>query len=173
MAAGGARPGVVLGAMEVGRRAGPEASAALLRAFLRRGYRLIDTAYMYAGGESERILGTLLAGGTEPGTAGVGGGRPQRKGVSPEEKGLPWQADTVPEEKGLLLGPFPEEKGLPCQADTVPEEKGLPRGPFPEEKGIPCQADAVPEKGLHWGPFPEERRGVFPARLTLSVRRRD
>ncbi|KAM6241084.1 aflatoxin B1 aldehyde reductase member 2 isoform 2-T2 [Porphyrio hochstetteri] len=60
-----ARPGVVLGAMEMGRRAGPEASAALLRAFLQRGYCLLDTAYMYAGGESERILGTLLAGGTE------------------------------------------------------------------------------------------------------------
>ncbi|KAM6336804.1 LOW QUALITY PROTEIN: aflatoxin B1 aldehyde reductase member 4-like [Alca torda] len=60
MAGGGARPGVVLGAMG-GRRAGPEASAALLRAFLRRGYRLLDTAYMYAGG-SERT-GTLLAGG--------------------------------------------------------------------------------------------------------------
>ncbi|KAM8990177.1 aflatoxin B1 aldehyde reductase member 2 [Ara ararauna] len=66
MAAGGARPAVVLGAMEMGRRAGPEASAALLRAFLRRGHRLLDTAHMYAGGESEKILGALLAAGTEP-----------------------------------------------------------------------------------------------------------
>ncbi|NXA76797.1 ARK72 reductase, partial [Thryothorus ludovicianus] len=55
-----------LGAMEMGRRAGPEASAELLRAFLRRRHRLLDTAFMYAGGESERILGALLAGGTEP-----------------------------------------------------------------------------------------------------------
>lgn len=72
MAAGGARPAVVLGAMEMGRRAGPEASAALLRAFLSRGHRLVDTAYMYAAGESEKILGALLAAGTESGTAGDG-----------------------------------------------------------------------------------------------------
>lgn len=71
MAAGGARPGIVLGAMEMGRRAGPEASSAMLRAFLRRGHRLLDTAYMYAGGESERILGTLLAGGEQSGTGRV------------------------------------------------------------------------------------------------------
>ncbi|NWQ81693.1 ARK72 reductase, partial [Columbina picui] len=88
MAASGARPAVVLGAMDMGRRAGPEVSATLLRAFLRRGYRLVDTAYMYAGGESERILGALLAGGTEPGTAGaVGMGRFVRRKVLPEEKG--------------------------------------------------------------------------------------
>lgn len=71
MAAGGARPGIVLGAMEMGRRAGPEASSAMLRAFLRRGHRLLDTAYMYAGGESERILGTLLAGGEQSGMGRV------------------------------------------------------------------------------------------------------
>lgn len=72
LAGGGARPAVVLGTMEMGRRADPEASAELLRAFLRRRYRLLDTAFMYAGGESERILGALLAGGTERGTAAEG-----------------------------------------------------------------------------------------------------
>ncbi|NXU93095.1 ARK74 reductase, partial [Xiphorhynchus elegans] len=64
--AGGPRPAVVLGTMEMGRRAGQEASAELLRAFLQRRHRLLDTAFMYAGGESERILGALLQGGTEP-----------------------------------------------------------------------------------------------------------
>ncbi|XP_025968283.2 aflatoxin B1 aldehyde reductase member 3-like [Dromaius novaehollandiae] len=61
MAAAGARPLTVLGTMEMGRRAGPEASAAMLRAFLARGLRLLDTAYIYADGSSEQILGTLLA----------------------------------------------------------------------------------------------------------------
>ncbi|XP_015268082.1 PREDICTED: aflatoxin B1 aldehyde reductase member 2 isoform X2 [Gekko japonicus] len=51
----------VLGTMEFGRRAGAEASGAMLKAFLGRGHRELDTAHMYAGGESERILGALLA----------------------------------------------------------------------------------------------------------------
>lgn len=92
VAGGGARPGVVLGAMEMGRRAGPEASAELLRAFLRRRHRLLDTAFMYAGGESERILGALLAGGTEPGTAAEGGlpsGHRGCLGSGCEERALP------------------------------------------------------------------------------------
>uniref|UniRef100_A0A8C6ZHH6 Aflatoxin B1 aldehyde reductase member 2-like n=1 Tax=Nothoprocta perdicaria TaxID=30464 RepID=A0A8C6ZHH6_NOTPE len=65
-AAGRARPATVLGAMEMGRRAGPELSAALLRAYVARGHRLLDTAAMYADGGSERILGSLLAGGGAP-----------------------------------------------------------------------------------------------------------
>ncbi|XP_031469104.1 aflatoxin B1 aldehyde reductase member 2 [Phasianus colchicus] len=79
--AGGARPGIVLGAMEMGRRAGPEASSAMLRAFLRRGHRLLDTAHMYAGGESERILGTLLAGGEQS--------------VEVATKANPWEGKTL------------------------------------------------------------------------------
>uniref|UniRef100_A0A8C3CQL6 Aldo-keto reductase family 7 like (gene/pseudogene) n=1 Tax=Cairina moschata TaxID=8855 RepID=A0A8C3CQL6_CAIMO len=63
MAARGGRPAVVLGAMELGRRVALEGSAPLLDAFVRRGHRLLDTAHMYAGGESERILGSLLAAG--------------------------------------------------------------------------------------------------------------
>ncbi|XP_030393526.1 aflatoxin B1 aldehyde reductase member 2 [Gopherus evgoodei] len=57
------RPASVLGTMEFGRRTDQEASGALLRAFLERGHRELDTAHMYAGGASERILGALLAGG--------------------------------------------------------------------------------------------------------------
>uniref|UniRef100_A0ABM5EKA9 Aflatoxin B1 aldehyde reductase member 4-like isoform X2 n=1 Tax=Pogona vitticeps TaxID=103695 RepID=A0ABM5EKA9_9SAUR len=52
--------GSVLGTMEFGRRAEREASGALLRAFLDRGHGEVDCAHMYAGGESERILGELL-----------------------------------------------------------------------------------------------------------------
>ncbi|XP_063001364.1 aflatoxin B1 aldehyde reductase member 2 [Elgaria multicarinata webbii] len=51
----------VLGTMEFGRRAGPEASGAMVRAFLARGHCELDTAHIYAGGESERILGAWLA----------------------------------------------------------------------------------------------------------------
>ncbi|XP_028597419.2 aflatoxin B1 aldehyde reductase member 4-like isoform X2 [Podarcis muralis] len=51
----------VLGTMEFGRRADAAASGAMLRAFLARGHCEVDTAHMYAGGESERILGAWLA----------------------------------------------------------------------------------------------------------------
>nr|XP_020637636.1 aflatoxin B1 aldehyde reductase member 2-like [Pogona vitticeps] len=45
---------------EVGRASSSRCSGALLRAFLDRGHGEVDCAYMYAGGESERILGELL-----------------------------------------------------------------------------------------------------------------
>lgn len=128
VASSGARPAVVLGAMEMGRRAGPEASAELLRAFLRRRHRLLDTAFMYAGGESERILGELLAGSTEPGTAAEGG--------------LPSGARGCPRGTGAASGPCerrarcPEEKGTLCRADTVPEDEGFGQGSFCEERGL-------------------------------------
>ncbi|KAM6434951.1 aflatoxin B1 aldehyde reductase member 2-like [Liasis olivaceus] len=81
-----AGPGVrsVLGTMEFGRRAGQEASGALLRAFLARGHGQLDTAHMYAGGESERILGALLA--AEPGAAGT---------VTIATKANPWEGKTL------------------------------------------------------------------------------
>ncbi|XP_058017107.1 aflatoxin B1 aldehyde reductase member 2 isoform X2 [Ahaetulla prasina] len=83
MAAG---PGVrsVLGTMEFGRRAGPEASGAMLRAFLARGHSQLDTAHMYAGGESERIVGALLA--AQPGAEGR---------VKIATKANPWDGKTL------------------------------------------------------------------------------
>ncbi|NWZ23073.1 ARK72 reductase, partial [Asarcornis scutulata] len=81
MAARGARPAVVLGAMELGRRVTPEGSAPLLSAFVRRGHRLLDTAHMYAGGESERILGSLLAAGEHS--------------VEVATKANPWEGNTL------------------------------------------------------------------------------
>ncbi|XP_074831952.1 aflatoxin B1 aldehyde reductase member 2 [Carettochelys insculpta] len=75
------RPASVLGTMEFGRRLDQEASGALLRAFLARGHRELDTAHMYAGGASERILGALLAGG---GTA-----------VKMATKANPWEGKTL------------------------------------------------------------------------------
>ncbi|XP_042333931.1 aflatoxin B1 aldehyde reductase member 4-like [Sceloporus undulatus] len=57
----GARVRTVLGAMDFGRRASEETSEAMLKAFLARGHREVDTAHIYAKGESERILGDLLA----------------------------------------------------------------------------------------------------------------
>nr|XP_056721454.1 aflatoxin B1 aldehyde reductase member 2 [Euleptes europaea] len=72
----------VLGVMEFGNRAGLDASRAMLRAFLDHGHCELDTAHIYAGGESERILGTLLA--TEPGGA-----------VKVATKANPWDGKTL------------------------------------------------------------------------------
>uniref|UniRef100_A0A8D2LAP2 Aldo-keto reductase family 7 like (gene/pseudogene) n=1 Tax=Varanus komodoensis TaxID=61221 RepID=A0A8D2LAP2_VARKO len=58
---GGGAVRSVLGTMEFGRRAERAACAAMLRAFLARGHCELDSAHMYAGGESERIVGALLA----------------------------------------------------------------------------------------------------------------
>ncbi|XP_058517005.1 aflatoxin B1 aldehyde reductase member 3-like [Ochotona princeps] len=49
----------ILGAMEFGRRMDQAASAASLRTFLDQGYNEIDTAFYYADGQSETILGGL------------------------------------------------------------------------------------------------------------------
>ncbi|XP_006883650.1 PREDICTED: aflatoxin B1 aldehyde reductase member 3 [Elephantulus edwardii] len=57
-----ARPGTVLGAMEMGRRMDPAASAESMRVFLERGYTEVDTAFIYADGQSESILGGLELG---------------------------------------------------------------------------------------------------------------
>ncbi|XP_067423633.1 aflatoxin B1 aldehyde reductase member 2 [Emydura macquarii macquarii] len=76
------RPASVLGTMEFGRRTEQEASGALLRAFLERGHRQLDTAHMYAGGASERILGALLAGGGGP-------------AVKVATKANPWEGKTL------------------------------------------------------------------------------
>ncbi|XP_006866467.1 PREDICTED: aflatoxin B1 aldehyde reductase member 2-like [Chrysochloris asiatica] len=61
LAASGAptRPSTVLGAMEMGRRMDAAASAEAVRAFLERGHKELDTAFVYADGQSESILGGL------------------------------------------------------------------------------------------------------------------
>ncbi|XP_070615573.1 aflatoxin B1 aldehyde reductase member 2 isoform X2 [Erythrolamprus reginae] len=84
MAAGSGGIRSVLGTMEFGRRAGPEASGAMLRAFLARGHSHLDTAHMYAGGESERIVGALLA--EQPGPEGK---------VKIATKANPWDGKTL------------------------------------------------------------------------------
>ncbi|KAM9736892.1 aflatoxin B1 aldehyde reductase member 3-like isoform 2-T2 [Dama dama] len=53
------RPATVLGAMEMGRRMDVPSSAAAVRSFLEHGHTEIDTAFVYADGQSESILGGL------------------------------------------------------------------------------------------------------------------
>ncbi|XP_020754894.2 aflatoxin B1 aldehyde reductase member 3-like [Odocoileus virginianus] len=53
------RPATVLGAMEMGRRMDVPSSAAAVRTFLEHGHTEIDTAFVYADGQSESILGGL------------------------------------------------------------------------------------------------------------------
>ncbi|XP_040843939.1 aflatoxin B1 aldehyde reductase member 3-like [Ochotona curzoniae] len=53
------QPATILGAMEMGQRLDAPASAALVHAFLDRGHKEIDTAFIYTDGQSETILGGL------------------------------------------------------------------------------------------------------------------
>ncbi|XP_043301656.1 aflatoxin B1 aldehyde reductase member 3-like isoform X1 [Cervus canadensis] len=53
------RPATVLGAVEMGRRMDVPSSAAAVRSFLEHGHTEIDTAFVYADGQSESILGGL------------------------------------------------------------------------------------------------------------------
>ncbi|XP_044301281.1 aflatoxin B1 aldehyde reductase member 2 [Varanus komodoensis] len=69
--------------MEFGRRAERAACAAMLRAFLARGHCELDSAHMYAGGESERIVGALLA------------EEPPRQAVRVATKANPWGGNTL------------------------------------------------------------------------------
>jgi aryl-alcohol dehydrogenase-like predicted oxidoreductase len=55
-------PTVMLGTMTFGDTAGPETAADIVAAALDAGVRWFDTANSYSDGESERILGRLLAG---------------------------------------------------------------------------------------------------------------
>ncbi|XP_030078282.1 aflatoxin B1 aldehyde reductase member 2 isoform X2 [Microcaecilia unicolor] len=55
-------PATVLGTMEFGRRTSADVSGEMCREFLARGHSELDTALMYADGESERILGKLALG---------------------------------------------------------------------------------------------------------------
>ncbi|KAM8926955.1 aflatoxin B1 aldehyde reductase member 2-like [Pelodytes ibericus] len=52
-------PHTVLGSMEFGRRMDAVASGEAVREFVRRGHEEVDTAFMYADGETERVLGGL------------------------------------------------------------------------------------------------------------------
>ncbi|XP_044523752.1 aflatoxin B1 aldehyde reductase member 2-like isoform X3 [Gracilinanus agilis] len=52
-------PASVLGTMEMGRRMDGSTSAAVVQAFLERGHRELDTAFMYSDGQSESIVGSL------------------------------------------------------------------------------------------------------------------
>ncbi|XP_003506935.2 aflatoxin B1 aldehyde reductase member 3 isoform X2 [Cricetulus griseus] len=52
-------PATVLGAMELGHSLDVTSSAAVVRAFLQGGHNEIDTAFVYAEGQSESILGGL------------------------------------------------------------------------------------------------------------------
>ncbi|XP_020828791.1 aflatoxin B1 aldehyde reductase member 4-like [Phascolarctos cinereus] len=54
-----ALPASVLGTMEMGRRMDGSASAAAVHAFLERGHRELDTAFMYSDGQSESIVGSM------------------------------------------------------------------------------------------------------------------
>uniref|UniRef100_A0A8C2YRI0 NADP-dependent oxidoreductase domain-containing protein n=1 Tax=Chinchilla lanigera TaxID=34839 RepID=A0A8C2YRI0_CHILA len=79
-----ARPGTVLGTMEMGRRMDASSSAASVRAFQERGYTELDTAFMYGDGQSESILGGL--------GLGLGG---KDCGVKIATKANPWDGKTL------------------------------------------------------------------------------
>lgn len=52
-------PVTLLGTMAFGGRADAEQTQEMVKAFLARGHRLVDTAFMYAEGKSETILGGI------------------------------------------------------------------------------------------------------------------
>lgn len=58
----GARPLVVLGAMNFGKRTDARTSESILARALERGVRVVDTANVYNDGQSETIVGKALAG---------------------------------------------------------------------------------------------------------------
>ncbi|XP_066462453.1 aflatoxin B1 aldehyde reductase member 2-like [Eleutherodactylus coqui] len=74
-----ALPRTVLGTMEFGRRMDAAASGAAVQEFLRRGHNQLDSAFMYADGETERVLGTLHLG----------------TGVKMATKANPWDGKTL------------------------------------------------------------------------------
>ncbi|XP_048417734.1 aflatoxin B1 aldehyde reductase member 3 isoform X1 [Stegostoma tigrinum] len=52
-------PRTVLGTMEFGRRVDPKQSAAMVCAFMEHGHDELDSAFMYADGRSEEIIGSM------------------------------------------------------------------------------------------------------------------
>ncbi|XP_043846876.1 aflatoxin B1 aldehyde reductase member 4-like [Dromiciops gliroides] len=79
-----ALPASVLGTMEIGRRMDGSAGAAAVRAFLERGHRELDTAFMYSDGQSESIVGSMGLG------LGDGGSR-----VKIATKANPWDGKSL------------------------------------------------------------------------------
>jgi aryl-alcohol dehydrogenase-like predicted oxidoreductase len=77
---------VVLGTMTFGAQADEAASAAMLDECLDRGVNFIDTANVYNAGESERILGKLVAGRRDRVILATKVGN--RMGDGPDEHGL-------------------------------------------------------------------------------------
>ncbi|XP_061422555.1 LOW QUALITY PROTEIN: aflatoxin B1 aldehyde reductase member 4-like [Lethenteron reissneri] len=87
-------PRTVLGTMEMGRRADEAMSREMTRLFTAGGHRHLDTAFMYAGGRSEEILGTLC---------GTGGTFENQ--VSVDTKANPWGTNTLKADSlGVQLG---------------------------------------------------------------------
>lgn len=81
------QPTLVLGAMNFGGRTPPNESERIVRRALERGIRSFDTANIYNGGESERILGRALGRDRErvvvATKAGIGLVPGKRDGLSP------------------------------------------------------------------------------------------
>jgi aryl-alcohol dehydrogenase-like predicted oxidoreductase len=87
----GEPPAVALGTMNFGKRTPAQESERIVRRALERGVRVFDTANVYSGGESERILGRALGRdrdrvvvatkvGLDRVTAGAAGGNPAGSG---------------------------------------------------------------------------------------------
>lgn len=53
------RPVTLLGTMAFGGRADAEQSREMVKAFLDRGHKQVDTAFMYVDGKSEAIIGGM------------------------------------------------------------------------------------------------------------------
>ncbi|XP_068598601.1 aflatoxin B1 aldehyde reductase member 4-like [Brachionichthys hirsutus] len=53
------RPGTILGTMAFGGRAGAELSRDMVKTFLGSGHQRLDTAFMYADGQSETLIGGM------------------------------------------------------------------------------------------------------------------
>lgn len=53
------RPVSLLGTMAFGGRADAEQSREMVKAFLDRGHKQVDTAFMYTDGKSEAIIGNM------------------------------------------------------------------------------------------------------------------
>ena len=128
------RPATVLGALEFGRRMDASASAAAVRAFLERGHTELDTAFIYADGRSESILGGL--------GLGLGGGDCRGNSPSPctvrrppdpsggpaavRTDGFgPWRPPASPQPRGV---PAPQ---APCTCRPAQPDSALSRPSFP------------------------------------------
>ena len=129
------RPATVLGAMEMGRRLDVPSSAAAVRAFLKQGHTEVDTAFAYADGQSESVLGGLGLGLGGRDCAGDAWRRGPRPCGRPRATRWPRPGPTAP---STLLGrpPPPGETPLPSalahqsgQLDSI--WSGLLSSPFP------------------------------------------